>query len=385
MPTAYSRPSSNTRSYIRRHDLAPQYEYLRSEINEALGRVLGSGRYILANEVHDFEREFAGYIGCDYALGVGSGTDALVLALRAAGIQPGDEVITSTYAPTPTPAAILMAGGIPVFSDVEADTCLMDTRNLEELMTEKTRFIIPVHIFGLPCNMREIAEMARKYDLLVVEDAAQAHGSRIGDKKAGSFGSLSCFSFYPTKNLGGYGDGGMVLTNDPGYHETLLRLRNYGKQDDPFTSYVQGVNSRLDELQASVLRVKLEHLDRMNRERARRAEMYRKGLKDTPLVFLNTRPGYLESVYTNHHILTVLCPDLRDALRAHLELQGIQTNIYYPTLLHQMPAYSPFVKKSQGFETAENLSRQALALPLYPELDVEDVEYVIEKILDFFA
>ncbi len=385
MANSCSQSTDNTRSYIRRHDLVPQYEYLSAEINEALKRVLGSGRYILADELRYFEEDFAKYIGCDYALGVASGTDALALALRVAGIQPGDEVITSTYAPTPTPAAILMAGGTPVFCDVEKDTCLMESGRIEELITEKTRFIMPVHIFGLPCNMDEITELAGRHELLVIEDAAQAHGSSIGEKKAGSFGTLSCFSFYPTKNLGGYGDGGMILTSDYSYRENLLQLRNYGKKDDPFTSYRQGINSRLDEVQAAVLRVKLKYLDKMNQERTRRADIYKKELENSPLVFLNTRPGHLESVYTNHHIFTVLCPGYRDELRTYLELQKIQTNIYYPTLLHQMPAYRPFVRENQSFETAEMLSKQALALPLYPELELEVVEYIIEKVLEFFA
>ncbi len=384
MPSVHAQPADNKRNYIWRHNLVPQHEFFYSEVDEALKKVLGSGRYILADELQNFEQDFAEYIGCDYALGVASGTDALYLALRVAGIQPGDEVITSTYAPTPTPAAILMAGGTPVFCNVEKDTCLMDASRIEELVTQKTRFIIPVHIFGLPCNMSEITELARRHELLVIEDAAQAHGSSIGDKKAGSYGALSCFSFYPTKNLGGYGDGGMILTNDSNYYETLLQLRNYGKRDDPFTSYRQGVNSRLDEVQAAVLRVKLKHLDRMNQERSRRAQIYQKGLKDSPLLFLNSQHSQLENVYTNNHIFTVLCPDQRDDLRAYLELQRIQTNIYYPTLLHQMPAYRSFVRENQSFETAEILSRQALALPLYPELDLDDVEYIIEKILDFF-
>jgi dTDP-4-amino-4,6-dideoxygalactose transaminase len=368
-------------NYIWRHDLVPQYERYQEEINEAIKRVLRSGRYILGTELLSFEKEFAEYIGCRYGIGVASGTDALVLALRAAGIQPGDEVITTTYAPTPTPAAIIMAGGRPVFVDVEEETALMNPGLIKENISPNTKFIIPVHLFGLPCDMAEITGIAQRYHLTVIEDAAQAHGSLLDGKKVGNFGDLSCFSFYPTKNLGGYGDGGIVLTNRVDLYEKLKLLRNYGKKNDPFNSQILGVNSRLDELQAAILRVKLPDLDAMNEARAVRVELYQNGLKDLPLSFLKE----LNGAKSNYHILTVICPEGRDALMEFLESQGVQTNVYYPQPLHSMPAYRPYVRDDQKFPVAEQLSREAIALPLYPELKLETVHFVIDKIREFYA
>jgi dTDP-4-amino-4,6-dideoxygalactose transaminase len=367
--------------YIFRHDLVPQYERFRDAIDAALHRVLLSGKYILSSELGAFEQEFAAYVGCEYGIGVASGTDALALALRASGIQQGDEVITSTYAPTPTPAAIIQAGGIPVFVDAEPNTCLMDPDAIEDKITARTRFIMPVHIFGIPCDMERIRNIAEQNGLIVIEDAAQAHGSTLNGRKAGSFGDFACFSFYPTKNLGGYGDGGMVMTNVPKFADALRLFRNYGKKDHPLNSEAIGVNSRLDEMQAAILRVKLPYLDSLNRERAERVSRYREGLVGLPIYFLDIA----KQAECNHHILTVLCRDRRDALSDFLKTQGIQTNIYYPMPLHRMPAYRDFVPKHHEFSVAEALCEKALALPLYSELSFETIDYVIEKISEFFG
>ncbi len=368
-------------NYVWRHDLTPQAARFEPEMIAAIQRVFRSGRYILGEEVKAFEQEFAAYIGCEYGIGVGSGTDALYLALRAAGVGKGDEVITTTYAPTPTPAAILMAGAKPVFIDVEPGTCLMNPDLLEENITPATKAIIPVHLFGIPCKMEKVLELGRKHGLAVIEDAAQAHGSLIGPRKAGSVGDLSCFSFYPTKNLGGYGDGGLVLTNRADLRDALVLLRNYGKKSDPFNSEISGVNSRLDEIQAAILRVKLRSLDFLNEKRAQLVKRYEAGLENTPLKFLRAPEG----ATTNHHILTVLCPGGRDELADYLESHAIQTNVYYPKPLHAMAAYREFVKEKQVFPVAEKLCSRALALPLYPELTPETVERVIERIREFFG
>jgi len=368
------------KDYIWRHDLTPQVERFHSELMEAVQRVLRSGRYILSEEGKAFEQEFAAYIGCQYGIGVGSGTDALFLALRAAGVGKGDEVITTTYAPTPTPAAILMAGAIPVFLDVESGTCLMNTDLLEENITAKTKAIIPVHLFGIPCKMEKLVEVGKKGGIAIIEDAAQAHGTLIGSRKAGSVGDLSCFSFYPTKNLGGYGDGGMVLTNNPDFRESLALLRNYGKKYDPFNSEILGVNSRLDEIQAALLRVKLRHLDRMNEQRANLVKLYKEGLQNEPVRFLQTP----DAAKSNHHILTILCPFGRDEMAQFLEARGIQTNIYYPKPLHAMAAYRPYIRPNQTFPQSEKLCSQALALPLYPELKTSTVEFIIDQVKEFF-
>lgn len=369
------------RDFVFRHDLVPEHERLAGALHEAFARVLRSGRFILGDELRLFEEEFAAYVGCRFAVGVASGTDALALALRAAGLAPGDEVITTSYAPTPTPTAIVQAGGTPVFVDVEPATALIDPDAIEAAITPRTRFVIPVHLFGLPCDMKRILEIARRRDLIVVEDAAQAHGSELEGRRIGSFGDLSCFSFYPTKNLGACGDAGMVLTDRPDWNEELRLLRNYGKRDDPFESHILGVNSRLDELQAALLRAKLPHLERANTARAERVERYREALQGLPLRFLEEPPGRR----SNHHIFTVLCATDRDELAADLLQHGIQTNVYYPRPLTRMAAYRSLAVPGREFPAAEALCRQALALPLYPELEPAVVDRVCEAIRRFFV
>jgi dTDP-3-amino-3,4,6-trideoxy-alpha-D-glucose transaminase len=374
--------------FVFRHDLVPEHERLSAALQEAFARVLRSGRFILGEELRSFEAELAAWVGRRYAVGVASGTDALALALRAAGLEPGDEVITASYAPTPTPAAIVLAGGRPVFADVEPETGLIDPAAVAAAVTPRTRFVIPIHLFGLPCDMARIQEIADRHGLTMVEDAAQAIGSEIAIdggagqvRRAGALGDISCLSFYPTKNLGACGDGGMVLTDRPDWDDKLRLLRNYGKRDDPFESHVLGVNSRLDELQAALLRAKLPHLAGANAARAERVARYRQALQGLPLRFLAEPPGRR----SNHHILTVLCGERRDELAAALLQDGIQTNVYYPRPLPRMAAYLPFVPAGQEFPGAEALSRQALALPLYPELALSVVDRVCQAIHGFFA
>lgn len=366
--------------FIFRCDVSKQYKRYRNEIDRALIKVLGSGVYILGEEVKKFEKEFAGYIGRAYGISVGSGTDALILALKAAGIKKGDKVITSTYAPAPVPTAIVLAGGKPVFSDIEEDTCLISPNEIEKKISRKTRFILPVHIFGSVCNIAAINNIARKNNLLVIEDAAQAHGSFFGGKKAGSFGDLSCFSFYPTKNLGCYGDGGMILTDSKITADKLRLLRNYGKKYNPFDSEMIGYNSRLDEIQASILRVKLRYLDKMNKERLKLVNLYKEGLRGLPLIFLKE----YENAKSNNHIMAILCREKRDGLMKFLKRRGIQTNVYYPKPLHMMRAFKRYLNPNDKFPVSERISKEAMALPLYPELKKEDVWFVINTIREYF-
>lgn len=367
--------------YIFRCDASKQYERFQRDINSAVKKVLKSGVYILGSEVRMFEKEFASYIGRAYGVAVASGTDAITLALKALGIKKGEEVITSTYAPTPIPTAILLAGGIPVFADIEKDTCLIDPGEIERKIRRGIRYIIPVHIFGSVCNMFAIEKIARRNGAFVVEDAAQAHGSSWDGKRAGSLGHISCFSFYPTKNLGGYGDGGMMLADKKSIADRLKLMRNYGKKYNPFDSEIVGCNSRLDEIQAAVLRVKLRYLEEMNKDRSRLADLYKEGLKGLPLFFLKE----YDNAKTNYHIMTVLCKERRDGLIKFLEGHNVQTNIYYPTPLHKMRAFRKYVNSKEKFPVSEKISRQALALPMYPELSRNDVAFIIGKIKQYFG
>jgi len=362
--------------YIWRCNLTKQYRQYKKELDWAIKSVLQSGAYILSREVRLFEEEFAKYIGRSFAVAVASGTDALILALLAAGLQENDRVITSTFAPTPVPTAIVRAGGIPVFVDIERDSLLINPDHIRKKASRNTRFIIPVHLFGSVCNMASINRIAKNKGLCVIEDAAQAHGSIFKDKKAGSLGGIGCFSFYPTKNLGAYGDGGMVLTDSRKIFHKLRLLRNYGKKDNPFDSQILGFNSRLDEVQAAVLRVKLRHLDRMNKKRRQIADLYMRELKDLPLEF----PKLNKDTQSNYHIFTILCKRRRNSLLQFLTGNNVQANIYYPRPLHLMPAFSGYVKRGEKFPVSEKVSKEALALPLYPELEEREALLISRKI-----
>ncbi|PJF26279.1 MAG: erythromycin biosynthesis sensory transduction protein eryC1, partial [Phototrophicales bacterium] len=305
---------------------------LMPDIDAAIRRVLDSGWYILGREVEAFEAEFAAYHGVKHAVGVGNGTDAIELALRAAGIGAGDEVITVAHTAVATVCAVERAGAKPVLVDIDLQTCTLDPVAAEAAITPRTRAIIPVHLYGQPADMPALAEIAARHHLLLIEDCAQAHGARLNGQLVGTWGHLAAFSFYPTKNLGAVGDGGAVLTDDDDYAQRLRRLRNYG-QTSRYDHTERGINSRLDELQAAILRVKLPHLDAQNARRRQIACQYDAGLAE----FVNTppqRPG-AESVY---HLYVVRHP-ARDALKARLADAGIGTLIHYPTPIHLQPAY----------------------------------------------
>jgi len=356
-------------------DLTKQYATIQAEIDAATARVLKGGWYILGPEVKAFEKELAEYIGTQFAIGVGSGTEAIHIALLALGIGAGDEVITVPNTAVATVAAIELTGARPVLVDVRDDTMLIDVEKIERAITPRTKAIIPVHLFGQSADLDPILAIARAKNIFVLEDCAQAHGATYRGKRVGSIGDLAAFSFYPTKNLGAYGDGGAITTNNPELAQRIDLLRQYGWRER-YTSDIKGMNSRLDELQAAILRVKLRHLDVWNRARRERAALY------TELLRTVTPPRempYGEAVY---HLYVVQSPK-RDALIAHLKARGIGTMIQYPHTIHLQPAYANLGYRAGSFPVAERLAREIVSLPLYPELSLEDVKSIAQVVNEF--
>lgn len=360
-------------------DLKRQTTALRDELDAAIRRVLERGWYILGPEVAAFEEEFAAYCGVRYAVGVASGTEALQLALVALGIGPGDEVITVPNAGVPGTAAILLAGARPVFVDVEESSHNLDPAHLEAAITPRTRAVMPVHLYGRPATLTSILEIARRRGLAVVEDCAQAHGARYHGRTVGSLGDLGCFSFYPTKNLGACGDGGMVITDDENLARRLRQLRVYGWTKKYYSETPGGTNSRLDELQAAILRAKLPHLDEWNRARQERARWYDELLADSPVTPPEPPPPGEEHVY---HLYVVRCPR-RDALQSHLQRLGIGSDIHYPLPTHLQPAYRHLGYSRGDFPASERLALEVLSLPMYPELTRPEAEAVAAAVRSF--
>ena len=358
-------------------DLKAQYHAIRDELDIAIARVLERGTFILGEEVAGFEQEFAAYCGVSYAAGVGSGTDALQLALRACGIGPGDEVITASFTSVATVAAIELTGARPVLVDIDPRHYTLDPEKVAAAVTPNTRAVIPVHLYGSPADLESTLAVAQQHNLRVVEDCAQAHGAMYRGKKAGAGGHISAFSFYPTKNLGAYGDGGAVVTDDPALAEHVRLLRQYGWRDRQ-VSTLKGLNSRLDELQAAILRVKLQHLDEWNAKRKQLALRYQDLLRDTGL----TLPSHLKHSLPVNHLYVVRSPE-RDSLRAFLSDKGIQTLIHYPQPVHLQPAYSNLGYKPGSLPCSEAAAREVLSLPLYPEMSEDMVEMVCRGIKEF--
>lgn len=355
-------------------ELKTQFKSIEQEIRAAIDAVLESGWFILGEQVRAFEREFAAYLGAGHAVGVASGTDAIHLALRAAGVGPGDEVITVPNTCVPTVCGIIASGASPVFVDVDPRTLTLDPTKLAAAITPRTRSILPVHLYGHPCDMDPILEVARQHNLLVVEDCAQAHGARYKGALCGTFGHVSAFSFYPTKNLGAYGDGGAVVTSDARTAEQLRMLRNYGEERRYYHS-VEGVNSRLDEMQAAILRVKLPHLDEWNAARTRLAGAYNNALAETEVALPHSAPW----ASPNYHLYVVRTRD-RDALQAHLKEQGIGTLIHYPLPIHLQDAYRHLGLQCGAFPVAEQACHEVLSLPMYPELSPETIPIIASAI-----
>lgn len=354
-----------------------QYKSQKSEIDAAVQRVLAGGRYILGEETRQFEAEFASYLGVHHAIGVGSGTEALHAALKACEIGLGDEVITVSHTAVATVAAIDLAGATPVLVDIEPDYYTLDPRRLEAAISSRTRAIIVVHLYGQPSDLAPILEFAHRYKLRVIEDCAQAHGARYGDRRVGTIGDIGCFSFYPTKNLGAIGDGGMVVTNDESLAGRIRLLREYGWAER-YISAIPGWNSRLDEVQSAILRVKLGRLDESNEARMRLAGRYDVSLKDVSLQLPRRRNG-ASHVF---HLYVVRSAN-RDRLQAHLKSRGVDALIHYPMPVHQQPAYHRRLRVVDGLPQTEKAAKEVLSLPLYPELSDAEQDRVIEAVLGF--
>jgi dTDP-4-amino-4,6-dideoxygalactose transaminase len=367
------------------NDLKRQYQRVEKEVLAATKGVYERGSYILGEEVSAFEKEFARYCGVRYGVGVGSGTEALFLSLKAAGIGEGDEVVTPANSFISTALAISFTGAKPLFVDIDYRTYNMDPDRLELLLKrrlakagwEKVKAILPVHLYGHPAEMSSILEIANQYGLLVIEDACQAHGATYGGKKAGSFGALGCFSFYPTKNLGGYGDGGMVVTNHLRFYEKLRLLRCYGEKRK-YEHRIKGGNSRLDELQAAVLRVKLKYLDQWNDERREKASRFSERLASLGIVCPVERKG---SRHVYH--LYVVRTGKRDALQRFLKKRGIGTLIHYPIPIHQQKAFKELGYRRGDLPLTEQYSRKILSLPFFPEIKESEMEEVARGIQHF--
>jgi len=360
-------------------DAVKQYETIKDEIGEAVRQVLESGNYIMGPAVKQFEDAVAAYCNVDYAIGLANGTDALVLTLDALGIGPGDEVITTPFTFFASAEAVSQLGATPVFVDIRPDCYNIDASKLEAAITPRTKAIIPVHIFGQPAEMDELLAIARKHDLHVIEDACQAMGSSYENRAAGSIGTAGCFSFFPTKNLGGYGDGGMVITNDAALAQKIRQLRVHGSNPKYYHSMV-GYNSRLDALQAAMLHVKLPHLDEWNRKRREKAAIYNEALRHLPLRL----PVEQDNRYAIYH-LYIIQTDVRKELMAYLEERGIASGIYYPVPLHLQEVYSGLGYAPGDLPEAEKAALGTMALPLYPEMSLEDQQYVIEVVQTFFS
>ena len=358
-------------------DLGRQYKSIKNEIDEAVHRVLDSGWYVLGKELENFEQRFAEYNSSRFAVGVGSGTEALHLALVACGVQQGDEVITVPNTAVPTLSAISFAGAEPVFVDVDPQTYCLNVDLLETRITDKTKAIVPVHLYGQACNMSAIMEIAKKHNIKVVEDCAQAHGSQWQGQNVGTFGDFGAFSFYPSKNLGALGDAGLVVTQDEENAKQLRFLRNYG-QTERYYHKVKGFNSRLDEMQAAILSVKLDFLDAWTKRRREIAELFDKNIKNDSI----QKPFVADNAFHVYH-LYVVRTDKRNDLREYLQQNGIGAQIHYPVPCHLQEAYK-YLNYGQGsFPGAEKYANQVLSLPNYPELTNEEIMYICEVINGF--
>ena len=354
-------------------DPGAQNARLAGEIDEAIARVVRRGVYILGPEVEALEAEFAAYIGTGQAVGVANGTDAIALALRALDIGPGDEVVAPTMTAVATIAAIEMTGATPVLTDVSLADGTMDPSSLRSSLTDRTRAVIPVHLYGQAADLPAIMDICAEHDVPVIEDCSQAHGARMSGTRVGSIGLMGTFSCYPTKNLGAIGDAGLITTNDTALADRLRALRQYGWQERNW-SLEPGVNSRLDELQAAILRVKLAHLDAGNHARLTIAHAYSGALADTGLELPRTRPG-------NTHVWHLYCvmSQQRDLVRRQLAEHGVGTAIHYPHAVHTQPAYRR-LQQRVSLDIAEQVARTTLSLPMYPELERAQVERVIETV-----
>lgn len=359
-------------------DLKQQYATLKPAIDAAIASVIGSCDFILGKSVAEFEQAFAEFLGVSHAVGVGSGTDALFLALKCLKIEKGAEVITAANTYIATVLAISHAGATPVLADVNPNDFCLDPEAVARAITPRTKAIIPVHLYGNPAAMDAIMDLAHKHNLNVIEDACQAHAAKIHDRCVGTIGDIGCFSFYPGKNLGAYGDGGLVVTNSQAHAEVLRLLRNYGQQ--PKNHHIlKGFNSRLDSVQAAILLAKLPYLETWNRQRRNAAALYRAGLAGLP-VAMQTETAGTEHVY---HIFAILT-EARDQLATYLNRHNIQCGSHYPVPIHLQPAYRDLGCGIGSFPHAERQARSCLSLPIFPEITAEQIARICLVIRDFF-
>lgn len=362
-------------------DLKVQYNSLKREIDEAIQRVIEGGQFILGPEVKAFEEEMANYLGARYAVGVASGTDALQLALLAGGIKPGDEVITTPFTFIATAESIAKCGAIPVFVDIEPKTYNIDTAQIEPKISKKTRAILPVHLYGQPADMASIMEVARSHHLKVIEDCAQALGSEYKGEKVGSRGDAGCFSFFPSKVLGAYGDGGIVITNDGEIAEKVDMLRKHGSRVS-YYYLMSGFNSRLDSLQAAILRVKLRHLNQWIEQRRQKATLYSELLENIEGIELPYEAEYARHIFNYY---TIRLRHRRNELQVFLTDQGISNTIYYPLSLHLQEVYRPLGYQPGDFPESEHAQEEVLSLPIYAELTEEQIGVIAKAIQGFLG
>lgn len=351
-------------------DLKAQYLSIKDEIDNAVLKVLDSTQFALGDEVFSFEKEFAGYCSADEGIAVNTGTSALHLALLAAGIGPGDEVITTPFTFVATVAAIDYTGAKAVFVDIDPVSYTIDVTKIEQAITERTKAILPVHLYGQPADMDAIRSIAQRHSLIVIEDAAQAHRAEYKGRRIGSIGDIGCFSFYPGKNLGAYGEGGIVVTNNPEYARTIRMLRDWG-QERRYHHVLKGYNYRMDGIQGAILRVKLRYLDRWTEVRRAHATLYDELLVDSGVKTPIAMP-YSHHVY---HIYAVRSPQ-RDVLQQKLNEKGIQTGIHYPIPVHLQPAYADLGYQLGDFPYSETAAKEVLSLPMYAELSSEQIKIV---------
>ncbi len=352
-------------------DFRPQYEEVKNEVDSGVKKVFEKGNFILGQEEKDFEVNFAQYCQTQYGIGVNSGTDALHLGLRALGVGPGDEVIVPTFTFIASALAISYTGATPVFADIEDDIYAIKADTIESLITEKTKAIMPVHLYGQPANLDEILKIAQKHNLKIIEDCAQAHGALYRNKKIGSFGDLGCFSFYPTKGLGAFGDGGFISTNSKDLYEKILMLRDYGRKGR-YEHIIKGYNSRLDTVQAVVLEAKLKHFDKWNQMRNQAAERYVELLSEIDGV----KVPIIKEGRTHTFQTFAICTKNRDEVCEKMQQKGIGVLIHYPIPIHLQKAYEELGYKKGDLPIAEKVSEEILSLPMFPHIQKEQIDLV---------
>lgn len=355
-------------------DLRREQKFLHTEISLAMKRVIARANYVLGDELNKFEKEFAKYIGVKYAIGVGSGTEALHLSLIASGVKNGDEVITATNTCGPTISAIMASGAVSVLADTDPLNYCLDVREAAKKISKRTKAILPVHLYGQMADMGPLVEISKKYGIPIIEDCAQSHGARYKNKMSGSVGISGCFSFYPTKNMGAFGDAGIITTNNKNLDEKCRLLRNYG-QKTRYKHLLAGFNSRLDELQAAILRVKLKRIEEWNRKRRFIAKLYSDRINN-PRLLLPKEAGYAYHVY--HLYVIQVMKGSRAAFQKFLAKHGISTLVHYPIPMHRQKFYTDQFGKKTGFPVAERMAGKIVSLPLYPYMKQREVEYIID-------